>query len=54
MLSRVLPVRRRQRNNNWARQKKKQKKTGNHLFLLFRKVISSFRVLNTPNLELST
>ena len=33
MLSRVLPVHRRQRNNNWTRQHR-----GSHLFLLFRKV----------------
>ena len=35
MLSRVLPVHRRQRNNNWTRQNR-----GSHLFILFRKVIS--------------
>ena len=38
MLSRVLPVHRRQRHNNWTRQNR-----GSHLFLLFRKVISPFR-----------
>ena len=38
MLSRVLPVHRRQRNNNWTRQNRVS-----HLFLLFRKVISPFR-----------
>ena len=41
------PVHRRQRNNNWTRQKR-----GSPLFLLFRKVISPFRVLNTPLAEL--
>ena len=41
------PVHRRQRNNNWTRQKR-----GSLLFLLFRKVISPFRVLNTPLGEL--
>ena len=48
MLNRVLPVHRRQRNNNWTRQKKRQ----SHLFLLFRKAISPFRVINTPTSSL--
>jgi len=39
-----MPVHRWQRNNNWAR----EEKTGSHLFLQFRKVISPFHVLNTP------
>ena len=43
MLSRVLPVHRGQRVNSWTR----QKNAGSHLFLLFRKFISPFRVLNT-------
>ena len=41
------PLHRRQRNNNWTRQKRRSL-----LFLLFRKVISPFRVLNTPLAEL--
>ena len=41
------PVHRRQRNNTWTRQKRESL-----LFLLFRKVISPFRVLNTPLAEL--
>ena len=40
-------VHRRQRNNTWTRQKRESL-----LLLLFRKVISPFRVLNTPLAEL--
>ena len=44
-LSKVLLVHKRQRNNSIQ---DTTKKTGSHLFLLFRKVILPFHVLNTP------